>query len=87
MNPFDSPMQDAYTAQISYDHLYIHYRSRDCASQENGTGKLSRQLSARSAERALTKGVDLLRRRAGGQELSAHDCRHYAATYEACKYA
>ncbi len=48
-----------------------------------GTSKLSGQLSARSAERALTKRVELLGRRAGIESLSAHDCRHFWATYEA----
>lgn len=83
MEPFHSPMPDAYTTQIPYNHLYIHYRSRDYASQENGTGKLSMQLSATSAERALTMGVELLGRRAGVQGLSVHGARHYAATFEA----
>jgi integrase len=48
-----------------------------------GTSKLSGQLSAVSAERALTKRVEFLGRKAGLEGLSAHDCRHYWATYEA----
>jgi integrase len=48
-----------------------------------GTGKLSSQLSEVSAERALTKRVELLGRKAGIEGLSAHDCRHFWATYEA----
>lgn len=48
-----------------------------------GTSKLSGQLSARSAERALTKRVELLGRKVGIEGLSAHDCRHFWATYEA----
>ena len=48
-----------------------------------GTGKLSVQLSATSAARALTKRVELLGRHAGIEGLSAHDGRHYWATYEA----
>ena len=48
-----------------------------------GTGKLSGQLSAISATRALTKRVELLGRHAGFEGLSAHDARHYWATYEA----
>jgi len=48
-----------------------------------GTGKLGGQLSTKSAERALTKRVELLGRRVGLVGLSAHDCRHYWATYEA----
>jgi integrase len=48
-----------------------------------GTGKLGAQLSETSATRALTKRVELLGRHAGIEGLSAHDARHYAATYEA----
>ena len=48
-----------------------------------GTGKLGKQLSNTSATRALTKRVELLGRHAGVERLSAHDARHYAATYEA----
>lgn len=48
-----------------------------------GTGKLSSQMSETSAERALTKRVELLGRHLGLEGLSAHDCRHYWATYEA----
>lgn len=48
-----------------------------------GTGRLGGQLSETSAERALTKRVELLGRHAGIEGLSAHDCRHYWATYEA----
>jgi integrase len=48
-----------------------------------GTGKLSTQLSATSATRALTKRVELLGRHAGLEGLSAHDGRHHWATYEA----
>lgn len=50
-----------------------------------GTADLSGQLSAISAERAMTKRVELLGRRFGIEGLSAHDCRHHAATYEARK--
>ena len=45
-----------------------------------GTGKLSAQMT--SPERALTKRVELLGRHYGIEGLSAHDARHYAATYE-----
>jgi integrase len=48
-----------------------------------GTGKLSGQMSETSATRALTKRVELLGRHAGIDGLSAHDARHYWATYEA----
>lgn len=48
-----------------------------------GTGKLSSQMSETSATRALTKRVELLGRRAGIEGLSAHDARHFWATYEA----
>jgi integrase len=48
-----------------------------------GTGKLSSQLSELSATRALTKRVELLGRHAGIEGLSAHDGRHYWATFEA----
>jgi integrase len=48
-----------------------------------GTSKLSSPMSPASAERALTKRVELLGRHAGLEGLSAHDCRHYWATYEA----
>lgn len=48
-----------------------------------GTGKLSSQMSEKSATRALTKRVELLGRHAGIECLSAHDARHYWATYEA----
>ena len=48
-----------------------------------GTGKLSSQMSERSAARALSKRVELLGRKAGIKGLSAHDARHFWATYEA----
>lgn len=48
-----------------------------------GTGKLSSQMSEKSATRALTKRVELLGRHEGIEGLSAHDARHYWATYEA----
>ena len=48
-----------------------------------GTGKLSSQMSATSATRALTKRVELLGRHTGIDGLSAHDARPYAATFEA----
>lgn len=48
-----------------------------------GTGKLGKQLSEVSATRALTKRVELLGRHAGIDGLSAHDARHFAATFEA----
>lgn len=48
-----------------------------------GSPKLGGQLSPTSAERAITKRVELLGRKAGVKGLSAHDCRHYWATYEA----
>jgi integrase len=48
-----------------------------------GTGKLGGQLSETSATRALTKRVELLGRHAGIEGLSAHDARHYDATFEA----
>ena len=48
-----------------------------------GTGKLSSQMSELSATRALTKRVELLGRYAGIEGLSAHDGRHYWATFEA----
>lgn len=48
-----------------------------------GTGKLSGQLSETSATRAITKRVELLGRHAGIEGLSAHDARHYDATFEA----
>jgi integrase len=50
-----------------------------------GTGKLGAQLSETSATRAINKRVELLGRHAGIDGLSPHDCRHYAATYEARK--
>ncbi len=68
----------------------VAYLSQDAPAEgvlwrksHKGTSQLSGQLSAVSAERALTKRVDLLGRKAGIQGLSAHDCRHYWATYEA----
>ncbi len=48
-----------------------------------GTGKLSGQMSVISAERAITKRVELLGRKVGLTGLSAHDTRHYWATNEA----
>ncbi len=48
-----------------------------------GTAELSSQLSETSATRALTKRVELLGRKAGIVGLSAHDGRHYWATFEA----
>jgi integrase len=48
-----------------------------------GTSKLSSQMSETSAERALTKRVELLGRKAGIEGLSAHDARHFWATFEA----
>jgi integrase len=50
-----------------------------------GTGKLSGQMSETSAARAINKRVELLGRHAGIDGLSPHDCRHFAATYEARK--
>jgi integrase len=50
-----------------------------------GTGKLSSQMSETSATRTINKRVELLGRHAGIEGLSPHDCRHYAATYEARK--
>ena len=47
------------------------------------TGKLSSQMSETSATRALTKRVELLGRPTGIEGLSAHDARHYWATFEA----
>src|SRR5688572_27576558 len=41
-------------ARLPYNHLYIHYRNSSCASQENSTNDLSRQPSAKSAERVLS---------------------------------
>jgi integrase len=40
-------------------------------------------LSETSANRALTKRVELLCRHQGIPGASAHDCRHYAATWQA----
>lgn len=48
-----------------------------------GTNELGNQLSTTSATRALTKRVELLGRHAGVVGLSAHDARHYCATFEA----
>lgn len=48
-----------------------------------GAGELLGQLSIKSAERALTKRVEILGRHAGIEGLSAHDGRHFWATYEA----
>ena len=48
-----------------------------------GTSQLGNQIT--SAERTITKRVELLGRHAGVMGLSAHDCRHYWATYEARK--
>jgi integrase len=50
-----------------------------------GTGKLGTQLSETSATRTINKRVELLGRHAGIDGLSPHDCRHYAATFEARK--
>ena len=50
-----------------------------------GTGKLSGQMSETSTTRAINKRVELLGRHAGIEGLSPHDCRHYAATFEARK--
>jgi integrase len=50
-----------------------------------GTGKLGVQLSEASATRTINKRVELLGRHAGIEGLSPHDCRHYAATFEARK--
>lgn len=48
-----------------------------------GTGKIGGQMSGVSATRAINKRVELLGRHAGIEGLSPHDCRHYAATFEA----
>ena len=68
----------------------IAYLSQDAPAEGvlwrrscKGTSQLAGQLSALSAERALTKRVELLGRKAGIEGLSAHDCRHYWATFEA----
>ena len=50
-----------------------------------GTMELSGQLSEASATRSLTKRVEFLGRKAGIKGLSAHDARHFWATYEARK--
>ena len=44
-----------------------------------------RVFNPRIATRALNKRVELLGRHAGIEGLSPHDCRHYAATFEARK--
>jgi integrase len=67
-------------AYLQYDALADGILWR---KSHKGTGKLSVQLSATSAARALTKRVELLGRHAGIEGLSAHDGRHYWATYEA----
>jgi integrase len=46
---------------------------------------LTEQLSETSATRAINKRVELLGRHAGVEGLSPHDCRHYAAIFEARK--
>ena len=70
----------AASAYLKYDAPQdgISWR-RSC----KGTGKLSSQMSETSATRALTKRVELLGRHAGIEGLSAHDGRHFWATYEA----
>lgn len=52
-----------------------------------GTGKLGGQVSGKpgTAERMIARRVELLGRHAGIEGLSPHDCRHYAATFEARK--
>lgn len=47
------------------------------------SGALSGPMTAGSTERALTKRVYTLGTQAGIEGLSAHDCRHFWATYEA----
>jgi integrase len=54
-------------------------------TSNKGTGKLSGPMSETSATRAINKRVELLGRKAGIEGLSPHDCRHYAATFEARK--
>jgi integrase len=68
----------------------VAYISQDAPAEgvlwrksHKGTSQLFGQLSAVSAERALTKRVELLGRKAGIRGLSAHDNRHHWATYEA----
>lgn len=50
-----------------------------------GQSKLSGQMSETSATRQINRRVELLGRHAGIEGLSPHDCRHYAATFEARK--
>lgn len=50
-----------------------------------GTSKPSGQMSETSATRAINKRVELLGCHADIEGLSPHDCRHYAATFEARK--
>src|SRR5687768_2097690 len=50
--------------RLLYNHLYIHYRFGDHASQQNSTSGLSRRLSAKRAERDLTLKAYLFHRHA-----------------------
>ena len=81
-----------HTLTVDSRRAAIAYITQDAPAEgilwrksHKGTSELSGQLSSISAERALNKRVELLGRRAGIVGLSPHDCRHYAATYEARK--
>lgn len=54
-------------------------------ASRKGSPELRNQLNPKTATRLLTKRVELLGRKVGIIGLSAHDCRHYWATYEANK--
>ncbi len=67
---------------------YLKYAPDDgilWRKSNKGQSKLSGQMSETSATRAINKRVELLGRHAGIEGLSPHDCRHYAATFEARK--
>jgi integrase len=70
----------AATAYFKHDAPGILWRRSN-----KGIGRLGGQLSETSATRTINKRVELLGRHAGIENLSPHDCRHYAATYEARK--
>lgn len=75
----------AAAAYIKHDAPASGIIWRRSAKGSDELGKPLSNTQPGAAERALTKRVELLGRKAGVIGLSAHDGRHYWATYEASK--
>jgi hypothetical protein len=76
---------EAITPQESILIASVQYAPADgiiWRKSSKGTGKLGGQISETSTTRAINKRVELLGRHTGIEGLSAHDCRHYDATFK-----